>query len=77
MEKQQEELKQAFSLINGLWQLIKTYYTPPSDPDAPYWHDLMSDAEKLIEKHGRSRLAKELTQGFISYIADEYKEKHT
>jgi len=70
-------LSEAAQLMTDLWQLIKAYYIPPSDPDAPYWHDLMSDAEKLIEKHGRSRLAKELTQGFISYIADEYKEKHT
>jgi len=73
MEKM-EELKQAHSLINDLWQMIKKYYTPDPDPDGTYWHDLIEDSSQLGEKYDNDRLAQKLILAFLDYI--EEKEKN-
>lgn len=67
-----EELKNAHSFINDLWQFIKKHYYPPSDPDAPFWKDVLHEAEELvIGKYNNDRLAQLLTLAFLDYIEEK------
>lgn len=68
MNEQEQELREINKFINELWlQLIKKYYTPEPDPYAPYWAQLISEANALGEKH-RGRLQWNLINAFLDFL---------
>lgn len=74
-ERKTEELVRAWEFTKDLWQFIKKHYYPPNDPDAPFWKDVLHEAEELvIGKYNNDRLAQLLILAFLDYI--EEKEKN-
>ncbi len=65
-----DELRNAHAIVNDLWQLIKKYYVPESNPDDPYWHNLMNEAERIVIKNNNHRLAQKLTLAFLDYVEE-------
>lgn len=67
MDEKEKSLRNIWSFLKDLWQFIKKYYTPDPDPCAPYWAQLISEANALGEKH-KGRLQWNLINAFLDYL---------
>ena len=63
----EDDKKNISPFMSDLWQLIKKYYTPDPDPGAPYWKELISEANALGKKH-KGRLQWNLINAFLDYL---------
>ena len=63
----EDDKKKISPFMSDLWQLIKKYYTPTPDPDAPYWQEVINEASALGEKH-KGRLQWNLINAFLDFL---------
>ena len=63
----EDDKKKISPFMSDLWQLIKKYYAPDPDPEAPYWQQLIAEANALGEKH-KGRLQWNLINAFLDYL---------
>ena len=70
MSDKELKLREIWSFLKDLWQLIKKYYTPDPDPATQNWHDIINDAEALGLKYdARARsLQANLINAFLDYL---------
>ena len=66
-------LPETAKFMSDFWQLIKTYYNPPDDPDASYWPDLVRDAGNIGKKYEKDNLCIRLLQTFLTYVEEKYR----
>ena len=70
MSDKELKLREIWSFLKDLWQLIKKYYTSDPDPDAVRWAEVLNEAEALgLKYNARARtLQANLINAFLDYL---------